>query len=115
MSDAQVAIVIDTGVLKDMFEDVNEPDKPAAEIRKKLKEMSEKNMPAKALTPLSNFLRAIFLMDPETPVKHIQNVLSFLTVLPSMGDFKQEKNCIEDIIFLAKIIGGAKNDANQKA
>jgi len=85
------AFVIDWSALKDIFEGKNKGH--SNDLLKKLKEMNDSGANITALTPLSSFLRAIYISDPEVKIGSIQKTLSFLKVMPSFADFKSEKSC----------------------
>jgi len=100
-------ILIDESVLRQMFAGSNKGN--AGEVMMKLKEMYDKGIPIKAMTTLSSFLRAIFLLETNTPINNIQKTLSFLEVAPSFSDFKNEVAVRDELLEFAKVMGG-KNE-----
>lgn len=99
-------ILIDSSVLKDMFEGKNEGK--SKDCLNKMKEMKDKGIPLKIFTTQASFLRAIFLANSEVKIKEIQKALSFLVVAPSNPsnpvNFKDEKAVMEEIITFAKVM-----------
>lgn len=104
---------IDSSVLQPMFEGKN--DSNANELTKKLKEMQDGGMKIKCITTKSCFLRAIWLMESNANVQNIQRVLSFLEVMPSFSDFKNEEAVRNEVLLFAKTLSkldGGNNDRN---
>lgn len=100
---------IDSSALKDIFNGKNEGR--SKELLEKLKEMQNKGIKIKAVTSLSNFLRAIWVADPDAKINDIQKTLSFLEIGFSMSDFKNEKDVLNETIKIVQAIsGGSKND-----
>ncbi len=99
-------ILIAEDVLKKMFE--GDSEGKAKELMIKIKKIKDSGRNIIVKTPMSHFLRALFLSDPKTPIQNIQKVLSFIDVLPSFADFKNKKQCIDEIILIAKISSGEK-------
>lgn len=95
-------ILIDSSALKDMFESKNK----GKELVKKLKEVNDRGCEVCARTTLSSFLRAIWLCEPETKITQIQKTLSFLKIIPSTVNFKDEKAVRDEIIEVAHILSG---------
>ena len=98
----QPLFIIDSSALIDMFEGKDSSKK----LMDKFNELKYAGNDPKAITTTSNFLRAIFLTDPETKIKDIQKTLNFLVVHPSSSDFKNEKAVMNEILEIAKIFGG---------
>jgi hypothetical protein len=100
--------IIDYSALKDMFEGNNK----GGELLKKMNDMKNLGLPVKAVTPMASFLRAIWLADPEMKVQSIQKALNFLEVGYSTADFKNEKECQDEIIRIVQMISkmGGKNE-----
>lgn len=90
-------------ILQKMFEGKKDKSKEVMEIMKRVND-SGKEVIVK--TPMSHFLRAIWLSDPKTPIQNIQKVLSFTEIIPSFANFKNEKECVDEVIMIAKIFGG---------
>jgi len=97
-------ILIDSSALKSMFDGKDEHGKPSTELSKKLKELKDSGKDILCKIPMSHFLRAIFLADPNTPIKEVQKVLSFSQIIPSFADFKDKDACMNEMIEIAKII-----------
>jgi hypothetical protein len=93
------AFVIDSSALKDMFE-----GKKGGELLNKLNELKNSGKNIKAFTPLSSFLRAIYLADPETKIQSIQKALNFLEIDFSRADFKNEEATRDEIIKYIQMI-----------
>ena len=101
----KAAFLIDTSVLQHMFEGKNEGQ--AGEVLKIMKQMKDSGVKGmKVVTPMPCFLRAIFLANPECKINDIQKTLSFLQVIPSVVDFKDEKATQEEMMKLAKLMAG---------
>lgn len=109
-------VFVATDVIQKMFEGENTKGTPAVELMKKMKVIKDMGGKMEVKTTLSHFLRAIYMLDPDTPVKNIQKVLSFTTVIPSFADFKNEKECIKEFMIIAKVMAkkGSKEVANYK-
>ena len=95
-------ILVDESVLKGMFEGKNKNKAKDLMILMKKKKDEGKEMIVK--TPMSHFLRAIFLADSKVSIKNIQKVLSFIQVVPSFADFKDKKACMNEILMIAKVM-----------
>ena len=100
----QPLFIIDTSVLKNMFEG----EENANKLMNKFKELKYANKDVKAITTMSCLLRAIFLSDSEIKIKEIQKTLNFIVVHPSFADFKNEKAVIDEVLKLASILSGKK-------
>lgn len=109
--DKETNILMDESVLKDMFEGKNK-DNRAEELMFMMKKVNDGGGKLDVKVPMSHFLRAIFLSEPNTPIKNIQKVLSFTEVIPSFADFKDKKACMDEIIMIAKAIRGEKKNEN---
>lgn len=97
-------------VLRKMFQgDNSEKAKDLMDLMKRKKDEGHE-FPAK--TPMSHFLRAIFLADPETPIKNIQKVLSFTQVIPSFADFRDYRACVDEMVQIANAI--TRKDPGEK-
>ena len=68
----QLAVMIDTFVLKRMFEGKNEGK--VGELLKKMKQMKDEGIKMKVLSTQASFARAIYLADPKTSINNIQKV-----------------------------------------
>jgi len=90
--------LVDASALKSMFEGKGH----GAELLKKLNDMYLEGKPVKAITPLACFLRAIYLMEPDTKIQSIQKVLNFIEIRHSHVDFRDEKQVVQEIILIAK-------------
>lgn len=101
--------VIDDSALKNMFEGKKSGDK----LLKKLYDMKNEGISIKAVTPLSSFLRAIYLANPNIKINSIQKVLNFLTIIPSPADFKDKKAVIKEVILIAKRFSGGNNERKE--
>ena len=95
-------------VLRDMFEGKNRAK--GQKMMKMFKKMNDGGAKFIVKAPMSHFLRAIWLSNPETPIKNIQKVLSFTEVVPKIADFKSEKECMDEILMIDKLMGGKKID-----
>lgn len=104
IKDKKAAFLIDSSVLQNMFEGKNEGK--AGEVLQKLKTMKDNGMEVKTITPMSSFLRAIFLSDPKVTINDIQKTMSFLDIMPSLADFKDEKAVLKEVIRVAKMMSG---------
>ena len=100
-------IFIDCSALKEMFNGDNKGK--SSELLKKLKEMKDKGMDIGVTTTMSNFLRAIWLANPEVKIQDIQKTLTFLDIGFSMADFKNEKDVLEETLRIVQAISGDKN------
>jgi len=98
--------LIDSSALKDMFESKNKGE----ELVKKLKEVNDMGGNVYAVTPLASFLRAIWLCEPEIKIAQIQKTLSFLNVIFSTADFKDDKAVMNEIIEVANLLSGNKKN-----
>ena len=106
MKKEKPGFLIAEDVLKDMFEGKEEgKSKEVMQMLKKIKDSGE-NLIIK--TPMSHFLRALFLSDPNLPIKNIQKVLSFTQVMPSFANFKNKQECMDELIMIVKVISGYK-------
>lgn len=99
-------MLIDESVLTPMFKGTNVKGTRAKDLMDKMKKINDMGGREKlrVLTPMSHFLRALFLADPETPIKNIQKVLSFATILPSFADFKDKEACMQEMVLMAQTI-----------
>ena len=98
----EICMFIDSSALKNMFEGKNKEH--SDDLLKKMKEIKDMGGKFKAITTLSSFLRAIFLADSNVQINKIQKTLSFLEVMPSFADFKNEEAVRNEVIELAKIL-----------
>lgn len=106
MKNEKLAFIIAEDVLKQMFEgNTKGKAKQVLDMMKKIKDGGEEII---VRTPMSHFLRAIWLSDPKSKIQDIQKVLSFTKVIPSFADFKSEKSCRDELIMMAKIMGEKK-------
>jgi hypothetical protein len=96
------AFLIDESALRSMFEGKGK----GTELLKKLNDLSLEGKPVKAVTPLASFLRAIYLMEPDTKIQSIQKVLNFIEILHSNVDFRDENEVIKEIIKYAHLMQG---------
>lgn len=108
----KLGVLVDSSALKDMFEGGNTKENSSYKLMQKMKENHELELPMNIITPMSHFLRAIFLSDPKTPIENIQKVLSFIDVRPSFADFKDKDDCMNEIISIAKILGRKPDNEN---
>jgi len=105
LSDKGFAMLIDSSVLQNMFEGKNEGK--AGEVQDLLKKMKDSGAKEiKCVTPMSSFLRAIFLANSNVTIKEIQRTLSYLKIMPSFADFKDEKAVTNEVILAAKAMNG---------
>lgn len=104
--DDKSAFLVDSSILQHMFEGKNKGK--TGELLKKMKEMKDSGMKIKVFTPMSSFLRAIFLADPKVTINNIQKSLSFLEILPTIGDFKSKKAVMEEMIEIAELMSKEK-------
>jgi len=109
MTDEFPSIIIDYSALKDLFEGT----KAGKEIVRKLKERKDLGKPVVVVTTIANFLRAVWLADPEVKINDIQKTLSFLTVMNSGANFMDEQAVINEIIKIAETISKFK-DGNKR-
>jgi hypothetical protein len=96
---------IDWSALKGMFAG----EGSGGELLKKIKDMKNKGIDIKVTTTLSNFLRAIWLSNPEIKIQDIQKTMSFLEIGFSMADFKNEKDVLEETLRIVQAMQGGKN------
>ena len=104
-------ILVDESGLREMFEG-NSKSK-AKEVMQMMKKIKDGGGKLIVKTPMSHFLRAIFLADSKVPIKNIQKVLSFIEIIPSFADFKSKKSCTDEMILIAKVLskfGGGRNE-----
>lgn len=94
--------LIDYSALSGMFNGENKEH--SNDFLMKMKEMNDKGMEVKAVTTLSNFLRAIWISNPKATIQNIQKTLSFLNITFSFSDFRREKDVINETIEVAKMI-----------
>ena len=106
-----MVVVIDASALKDFFEGKNKGK--SKELMKLIKELKEKGSDMKIITPISSFLRAIWLSDPNVKINNIQKTLSFLEVHPCIIDFKVKDKVQNEIIHLAKRLGKICEEARR--
>ena len=104
LENKRTAFLIDSSVLINMFEGKN--DGKAGEVLQKMKLMKDSGMDLKVVTPMSSFLRAIFLSDSKVTIHDIQKTMSFLDIMPSLADFKNEEDVTRELIKVAKIMSG---------
>lgn len=93
---------IDSSALMEMFNGENK-DK-SQELLQKMKEIKDRGADLKAVTTLSNFLRAIWLANPDVKINQIQKTLSFLEVGFSVADFKDGDAVMKETIHLVELI-----------
>lgn len=91
--------VIDTSVLKNMFDGSEDSD--GKKMLKKLKEIKDSGKNLFAFATKSCFLRAIYLSDPETSINNIQKTLGFLKVVNDDINFMDEKAVLNGVLTLA--------------
>jgi len=105
-----IAMIVDSSVIKEMIEDNN--SQKAVEVLKKLKEMDENPKMKEKLwivTPTSSLLRAIYLAEPtKFNIKNLQRIVSCVTCLPSLADFRNEKAVMDELVIFAKNMSGEK-------
>lgn len=106
-TDFPMAIFIDCSAMKDIFNGENKGK--SKELLGKLKEMNDSGVKIKVVTSMSNFLRAIWLSNPEAKIQDIQKTLSFLDIGFSIADFKNEKDVLEETIKIVQSISGDTN------
>lgn len=100
-------VIIDSSALKDIFEGKNKGK--SNDLMQKMKEINDSGGKLIAVTTLSSFLRAIYLSDPNVNINKIQKTLSFLQIVPSLADFKNEKEVRDEIIRFAGAMSGGKH------
>ncbi len=104
----KLMVIIDSSALQGMFEGKEDGKK----LLEKLNEMGyEQSNNVVAVSPMSSFLRAIYLSDSEVKIGAIQKALNFLQIAPSFADFKDEKAVINEILAMANAFGEAKKNA----
>ena len=103
----KVAFLVDESVLRPMFEGKSGKSK-AKEVMMMMKEIKDKGRDLTVKTPMSHFLRALWTADPNTTLKNVQKTMSFLDIIPSFADFKSEKSCMDEMLMIAKVMGGKK-------
>ena len=108
MSHEVPVFFIDASALKDIFNGENKGH--SKELLAKLKEMHNKGIPIKVLTSLANFLRAIWIANPDAKINDIQKTLSFLEVGFSIADFKNEKEVMDETLKIAENISRVKEN-----
>ena len=111
MSEKKKVFLVAEDVLKQMFEGKSEGK--AKELMKLMKKIKDGGGDLIVKTPMSHFLRALFLSDPKLPIQNIQKVLSFTQVLPSFANFKDEKQCRNEIIMIAGAMSGKKENGHK--
>ena len=101
-----VTFFIDSSALIDMFNGENKGS--SKECLDKMKEMNDRKIPFKVITSKANFLRAIWLANPDAKINDIQKVLSFIEVGPSHPsvDFKKKEDVMNETVKIAKAISG---------
>lgn len=101
----RISFFIDWSALRDMF---NGDDKSKSkDLLKKLKELSDSGKEVTCVTSTANFLRAIWLSNPETSINNIQKTLTFLKIVVlSNVDFKNENQVLEETIKVAQMLSG---------
>jgi len=112
IEDKKAAFLIDSSVLINMFEGKNIGK--AGEVLTKLKQMTDSGMEVKTITPMSSFLRAIYLSEPTIQIRDIQKTLSFLEIMPGFADFKNEKAVMEEVIRVAHLMSGKPMKEDKK-
>lgn len=102
------AFFIDYSALRDMFNGENKGQ--SAELLKKFKDIHNSGKPMKIVTTKANFLRAIWLANPEVKINNVQKILNFLEIMPFIveTDFKNENKVREETIQVAKLLAGRK-------
>lgn len=103
----ELSFIIASDVLVQMFEGKNKGK--AGELLDRIKEMDDKGMKIIGITPISSFLRAVFLADPNTSIQKIQKSLSFLKIIPGQADFKDEDAVMKELMTLATAISKEQN------
>jgi len=80
------------------------------DLLNKLKQLKDDGKEVIAITPLSSLLRAIWISEPDITINNLQKILSFLKIVPSYSDFKNEKEVTNEIIEIAGRFSGKKNE-----
>lgn len=106
--DEGTVLLVDESVLRKMFKGKNE--ERSGDLLTQMKDIKDRGAPLKAVTTLSSFLRAIFLLEPDTTVKDIQRTLSFLEIAPSFADFKNGKAVTDEVVEFAQAMSGKKKE-----
>lgn len=106
----ETAMIIDSSVIKNMIEDNN--TESAVDLLKKFKEIEEEDKKKLWIfTSNASLLRAIFLADPaKFKLQNLQRLISCVTILHSIANFKDEKAVIDELIVFAKTLSGGKNE-----
>ncbi len=105
--------IIDDSVLVKMFsKPADERSKYAVMVLEQLREMENKNVPFKAFTTWSCFLRAIWLSEDLNlhGLKEVIDLINFFPIMPV--DFKDEEKTRSQLIIVAKALhegGGDKH------
>lgn len=107
--DIAMLAIIDSSSLKEMIEG----KEVAGKLNIKMKEMHDRGEKMKVITPSSNLLRAISQVDPKTPIKHLQKIISYLDVCPSLADHTNKEQCMTEIMALAEVICKKKKEAGK--
>ncbi len=108
MKNNKPLILISEDVLKGMFEGSKKGK--AKELLDMMKRIKDGGGDMIVRTPMSHFLRALWLCDPKTRIQNIQKVLSFTQIIPSFADFKNEKQCVDELLIIAKVYSGGENE-----
>jgi len=100
--------LVDTSVLIGMIK--GDEDSKSKELMNKLKQFKDEGKDIQVITPLSCLLRAIWLSEPDIPIKNLQKIISFCKIMPSFSDFKVEKDVFDETIKIAGIFSGASKN-----
>ncbi len=97
----KVRFLIDESALRCIFE----KKEKGGELSKMLKQLKDSNSKeVSGVTPMSSFLRAIFLTDPNVKISEVQKALVYLHVVPSLADFKSEEAVRKEVIKFAEVM-----------
>jgi len=104
----KIRMIIDSSVLKSMIEgDTEKMGQQFTELLKKMNDLENKKH-LEVFTTSSSLFRAIFLSNEKTNINNLQKILSFISIVPSFADFKNEEAVRNEIIEVAKIFTGVR-------
>lgn len=103
MAKEGLSCIIDSSALKNMIE--GNKAEAGDDLVKMMKEYKEKGLKLNPSTTTAQLNRAIFLVNPKTPMKNLQKILSFITLMPSNTDYKSGEACHNEMVTLINLIG----------
>lgn len=103
----RTAMFIAPDILEKFFNGDTE-DKNAKKMLDMLTTRGDKDTGIDFVTSQSAFLQAIWKTEHNKPIQNIQKALTFLQIIPSFANFKNEEDVRNEIIKMAIIMGERK-------